>query len=144
MVAPSIVLTTAIDSLPWSTPTTTGPIHLETVTRSIDSHRDSIQVHRDYGTLVYTPVNPNMTPDDIVYDEQGRVITPIDEFNVPYGAAFCGQESDLPLPGIGSEAFPYNTCADVDAVTGAFALFFGIFDVEKPLPESASTSRRSR
>jgi neutral ceramidase len=118
------------------TPTTTGPIHLETVTRSIDSRRDFIQVHRDYGTLMYSPVNPNMTPDDVVYDQEGRVATPIDEFNVPYGAAFCGAESDLPLPGIGSDAFPYNTCADVDAVSGAFALFFGIFDVEKPLPES--------
>jgi len=124
-----------------NTPTASEPIHLETVTRTLDTHRDLIRVHRDYGVLEYAPYNPvkGYQPDNIIYDDQGRIRTPIDEFNTEYGGAFCGTETpQIPLPTIGASVFPYTSCNEVSTMAGAFGLFFGLTQVELPLPESVS------
>lgn len=129
----------AIFDLWESTPTSTDAIELETITRSIDTSRDVIRVHRDYGTLLYSPYNPDpgFRPDDLVYEPGGPLRTPIDEFNTDTGGAFCGAESPpIPVQTIGSNAFPYSSCLDVRAFSGAFLLFFGLTNVELPLPES--------
>ncbi|HVM96807.1 MAG TPA: neutral/alkaline non-lysosomal ceramidase N-terminal domain-containing protein, partial [Candidatus Acidoferrales bacterium] len=122
-----------------NTPTTSAPLHLETVTRSIDTQRDENRVHRDYALLEYPPYNPdkNFHPDDIIYDAQGRILNPLDEFNAQYGAAFCGAaKSDLPLATIGSNVYPYASCAEVGSLVDVIGLFFGLKNVERPLPES--------
>jgi neutral ceramidase len=132
----------AVDSIVdlWEhTPTTTTPLHLETITRSIDTRRDENRVHRDYATLEYLPYNPDpgFKPDERIYDDQGRVITPLDEFNAQMGGAFCGAAlPSLPLGTIGSTIYPYASCLEVSALADIFALFFGVEHVELPLPES--------
>ena len=121
------------------TPTSTKPIRLDTITRSIDTHRDNIHVHRDYATLEYAPYNPSpdFHPDDLIYDDQGRIRNPIDEFNTEMGGAFCGAaKPDLPAPNLGSNVFPYTSCAEVGVLADAIGLFFKLPEVEKPLPES--------
>lgn len=124
----------------WSaTPTASDPIRLETVTRSIDTRRDSIRVHRDYGVLEYAPYDPSedYAPDEIIYDAQGQIVTPIDEFNTEMGGAFCGEDTPL-IPGvsIGTESYPYNSCVEVDVIGDVIAGFFGLDEMPKPLPES--------
>jgi neutral ceramidase len=129
----------AIIDLWENTATSSDPIRLETVTRSIDTHRDVIRVRRDYATLEYAPYDPSpeFQSDDIVYDAQGRILSPIDEFNTDTGGAFCGADTPtLPVGTIGSDVFPYSSCNEVRAVSGAFLLFFGLANIELPLPES--------
>ncbi|MEC8422405.1 MAG: hypothetical protein VX000_01440, partial [Myxococcota bacterium] len=122
-----------------ATPTSAAPIRLETVTRSIDTRRDGIRVHRDYGVLEYAAYDPSpdFSPDEVLYDEAGRIVSPIDEFNTEMGGAFCGEDTPL-IPGvsIGSESYPYNSCVEVDVIGDVIAGFFGLEDMPKPLPES--------
>jgi len=124
----------------WSnTATSANPIRLETVTRSIDTSRDEIKVQREQDVLTYAPYNadPEFKPDDVLYDEEGLILTPIDEFNTQYGGAFCG--SDSPLLGganLGSSAYPYDTCVEVGLISGLIGAFFAIPEVTLPLPES--------
>ena len=50
---------------------------------------------------------------------------PIDEFNAPYGAAFCGDGSfEIPVGDIGSTVPPYSSCMDVELITGLLYAFF--------------------
>jgi neutral ceramidase len=129
----------AILDLWQRTPTSNKPFRLESVTRSIDTWRDVLRVHRDYGVLEYLPYNadPNFRPDEMIFDAQGRVLTPLDEFNARMGGAFCGSSSpQLPLGGVGSRIYPYASCLEVATLSGAIGLFFGFTEVDLPLPES--------
>jgi neutral ceramidase len=42
------------------------------------------------GALRYAQFDDTTVADRQVYDDQGNVLSPIDEFNAPYGAALCG------------------------------------------------------
>lgn len=123
----------------WSnTPTSSAPIVLETVSRTIPTSRDLIRVTRDGTTdLRYAPYDAAMTPDNIVYDDNGDIISPIDEFNTQYGGAFCGDEDPLiPGFGVGAEVYPYSSCVDVEAISNVIAAFFQLGSATLPLPES--------
>lgn len=130
----------AVMALYESTPTSTAPIRLETVSHGISQAREDIRVTRG-GTvdLYYAPVNPDGNPDDIIYGPDGELLSPIDEINVSNGAAFCGDDNVL-IPGtsVGSEVFPYNSCVDVTVISAVIASFFDVPDyaVELPLIES--------
>ncbi|MCB9777821.1 MAG: hypothetical protein H6742_04595 [Alphaproteobacteria bacterium] len=138
----------AIYDLWAATPTSTDPIELDVVSRAISLERDQISVERPQGALVYTPYvdDEDYTPDDVVYDENGAIITPIDEFNAPYGGVFCGYDDPLLSSGtIGSSVFPYDGCMDVELISG---LVFGIFglDVEQlimPLPHTVRANTQA-
>ncbi|MCK6505864.1 hypothetical protein L6R53_21165 [Myxococcota bacterium] len=129
----------AVYDLWAATPTSTAPIVLESASRGISMDRDQISVTRPWGELVYSPLSEDEDyhPDDVVYDDEGHIISPIDEFNAPYGGVFCGYDDPLLSSGtIGSEVFPYDGCMDVELISG---LIFGLFglDVEEiilPLP----------
>ncbi len=125
-----------------STPTAADPITLETVSRHIPIVHDEIAVTRN-GTVDwrYTPYDPDATPDDVVYESNGDLITPLDEFNVPYGALFCGSDAGLGglLGGdVFSEADEYVNCIDVEALIPLVEYTFGLEEdsVPLPLPES--------
>lgn len=124
----------------WSeTETSAEPIRLETVTRSLDTRRDVIKVEREYDVLTYAPYDPDpgFSPDDVIYDEEGRILTPIDEFNTEAGGAFCGSDNPLlPAANIGSSVYPYNSCVEVSLIANLIGAFFSIPNVELPLPES--------
>ncbi len=122
-----------------NTPTSSKPISIESITRSLDTQRDVLRVHRDYATLQYAPYNPDpeFHSDDVIYDDQGRLRNPIDEFNTNTGGAFCGDATpSLPVRTIGSSVFPYASCAEVGDLAGIFTLFFNLQNVQVPLPES--------
>ena len=124
-----------------ATPSSADALVIETVTHGIDSSRDAIAVDRPHGELVYSPYAPGQAPDQETFDAEGRVLTPIDEFNTDAGAAFCGDPDPLfPNSGVGGTGPAYASCADV-GVLGP--IIGGMFDMtaeefELPLPESTT------
>ncbi len=123
-----------------STPTGAATITLETVGRAVPEGHQDIHVTRD-GSVdwYYPPYDEGYTPDDVVYNTDGSIASPLDEFNVPYGAAFCGEDPPY-LPGFApAQAFPYNACVDVDKMVDLIAGFFDLSDEEKALPLTEST-----
>jgi neutral ceramidase len=117
------------------TPLSTDPIEIEVASRHIWKHHSQIKVTRD-GTVdwKYRPYEEGYIPDNEVYDANGDLISPIDEFNALYGGAFCGGEALIPGGGVGGAVYPYDGCTEVDFIGGIIA---GIFDIpleEMPLP----------
>jgi hypothetical protein len=122
-----------------STPTAADPIRLETASRSVPETHDDIHVTRN-GTVdwYYPPYDPDYTPDDIVYNDDGTLAAPMDEFNTQYGAAFCG-ENPAYLPGYApAQAFPYVDCVDVDKMVDLITSFFDLTEEEAALPLTES------
>lgn len=122
------------------TPTSSDPIRLETATRHIPEYLTEIEVTRDGAVdWRYPEPDPELVPDERIYAEDGSLLSPLDEFNAPSGAAFCGSDEPLiPAGGIGSYTFPYDTCMDVELVSRILLGVFGLeeSDVGLPLPES--------
>ena len=131
----------------WAdTPTQQDAIRLETVTHAIPQGLDVVQVTRGGTTdLRYAPFDPSedYQADDIVYDAQGKIISPIDEFNAQYGGVFCGYDDPLISVGtIGSSVYPYDGCMNVELISfilnGVFELtdFWEGGEAPLPLPDS--------
>lgn len=125
----------------WAkTPTASDPIRLETASRSIGETHDEIRVTRG-GTVdwKYTPFEEGLVPDNEVYASDGSILSPIDEFNVQYGGAFCGEDPAY-LPGYApAQAFPYVNCVDVDKMVDLIQGFFDLTAEEAALPLAEST-----
>jgi hypothetical protein len=131
----------ALESL-WSRiPTSSEPIRLETATRAVAETHQDIRVTRG-GTvdLRYVPYDEDLVPDEVVYNPDGSLAAPIDEFNVPYGAAFCGEDPPY-LPGFApSQSFPYNQCVEISKLLNVIGGFFELAPEEKVLPIFNSTT----
>ncbi len=130
----------AILELWSSTPTAADPIRLETVSRAVPETHSDIRVTRN-GTvdLYYTPYQEGLQADNEVYASDGSILSPIDEFNVSYGAAFCGEDPPY-LPGFApSQAFPYNACVNVSQMINVINGLFDLDEEERQLPLIEST-----
>ncbi|UQA62972.1 neutral/alkaline non-lysosomal ceramidase N-terminal domain-containing protein [Polyangium aurulentum] len=107
---------------------------LEIVTRSFYVGRDAVVKRPDGTELRYAPVDPELEePDGVLLDENGRVLSPIDEFNTAYGAGLCGEDSGsiAPIPNtLGIKA--YGSCLELEKGRN---IVFGLFDmVDVPVP----------
>ena len=132
----------AIVELWEQTPTSTEAFSLEVVGQYISTSRDDIAVTRN-GEVdwYYAPYDDSedFAPDEEIYDDNGEIISPIDEFNTQYGGAFCGADTPL-IPGIsiGSTTPPYQSCVDVETIGWIIAGFFDLdpeTDLVLPLEE---------
>lgn len=128
-----------------ATPTAANPVRIETASRAIWQHHSQIRVTRNGTTdFHYKPLVPDAEwrPDNIIYDENGAIIQEIDEFNAPYGAAFCGGNILLPAGLLGADVYPYDSCtrADLlgDLLRGIFK--YGENDIPLPFPEVMKAS----
>jgi neutral ceramidase len=131
----------AIMDLWADTPTSDAPITMETAARHIWQHRDLLTVHRGDKVLEYHPYESDMNwaSDEKVYEDDGSIATPIDEFNAEFGAAFCGSDTPLISAGfIGSNTYPYSSCTDVGLVSRIVYAIFEVSDVDYPLPFNES------
>jgi neutral ceramidase len=130
----------ALKAIWESTPTSTDPLRMETASRHIPQDLESIRVTRDGAVdWYYPPYDPDRVIDNVIYDESGDIISPLDEFNAPYGAAFCGSDDPLiPAGDIGATVFPYTTCMDVDLVSRVLIGIFGLTEDEIALPMNSS------
>jgi len=122
-----------------ATPTASDPIFLETVSHAISEKRDEIAVTRDGAVdWTYTPFDAEMTPDDIIFGTDGEILSPLDEFNAQFGGAFCGDEPLIPSGTIGSFAYPYSGCMDVELVSWVIQGIFDLTDEEVGMPFASS------
>ncbi len=125
----------ALEALWEATPTSADPLTLETVSRSVPETHGDIRVTRN-GTvdLYYTPYTEGLEPDEKIYDTDGSILSPIDEFNTLYGGAFCGEDPAY-LPGYApSQTFPYVNCVDVEMMIQVIGGFFALTEEEAALP----------
>ncbi len=130
----------AIYDLWEATPTSSSPLLLETVTRSIPEGLEEIRVSRG-GSVdwYYLPYDIDREPDLEIYGSDGEILSPIDEFNAQYGGAFCGYDEPLVSVGtIGTEVYPYDGCMDVELMSWVIAGVFGLGADSVPLPLPSS------
>ncbi len=123
-------------------PTSTVSVTMETHTRSVRQHRDDIHVTRD-GEVdwVYLPFDEDYEPDLIIYGDDGEILSPLDEFNAEFGAAFCGEDTPyLQSWDINADVYPYSSCTQPE---GFMTLLENAFELdaepELPLLESLET-----
>lgn len=117
------------------TPTSADAFELEVASRHIPQHRDDIHVTRDGAVdWHYLPYEEGFKPDEVVYEADGSISSPIDEYVFEFGAAFCGSEDPLLKVPAQAEVYPYNSCMDVGLLSGLISGAFGLTVEEFPLP----------
>lgn len=118
-----------------------GEIALEMVTRSIELGPDWETFTVRGGALRYAPFDGRRECDGRIFAEDGSVLSPIDEFNAPFGAALCGERAANPLPGSRMpgtvDLQAYGSCATIPRATQILGIILD-FEFETP-PLCAST-----
>lgn len=124
-------------------PTSSEPVTIEATSRAIPTHGADIRVTRN-GTVDwhYLPYEEDRQSDDIVYDTDGELISPFDEWNTDFGAVFCGSgDFDLPIGGMPTNHPAYTACMNVSLMSRLLLAFFRLEeeDVELPLDGMSTT-----
>lgn len=125
-----------------STETSSNPIAMQTASRAVRTHPSTIHVTRG-GTVdwYYNGYEEGFTADGVIYDDQGNLMSPFDEFNTDLGAVFCGDGFELPLGGIeGTIAEEYATCIEVGTLGPLIGAFFDVEPTDWGLPADAEPS----
>lgn len=108
---------------------------LEVVTRPFYTGRSAV-IHRPDGEVLgYAPYDEQRLPDRVIFDDAGKIVSPIDEFNALGGAGLCGNGkggSLAPIPGT-SGLGSYASCLDLARGGGVIFGLFGENDA-KPMP----------
>ncbi|MCS6799913.1 MAG: neutral/alkaline non-lysosomal ceramidase N-terminal domain-containing protein [Myxococcota bacterium] len=115
-------------------------IDLEMVTRIVPLGPDWETFTIRGGALRYAPFDRRRMPDRRIFDEaSGMVLSPIDEFSSPVGAALCGSDHDALFPAAqmrGTRGLaPYRSCMALDAAAEVLGelislQFDGVLDPE--------------
>ncbi len=124
-------------------------LELEMLTRSVETgpKPDTFTI-RD-GALAYQAFDLERMPDAVIYEggaSSGAVVSPIDEFNAPVGAALCETQNAMfpaaAIPGTDG-MLPYGSCLRLDVageILGEiFSIDFGV-DERHPVCESTRTT----
>ncbi len=124
-------------------------IELEAVTRSVElgPYPETFTI-RD-GALTYAPFDYEREADGVMWNDDGSIATPIDEFNAPVGAALCEDDDTIYyvalIPGT-EDLIPYGTCALVNAMDDIFSILLD-FEFESddthPICQSTRTTLSS-
>jgi neutral ceramidase len=92
-------------------------LELEMLTRSVELGPSPETFTIRDGALGYAPFDTVRVADGVVYDGTGDVISPIDEFNAPVGAALCEGDTALfpaaQIPGTDG-LLTYGSCVRLD------------------------------
>lgn len=116
---------------------------IEMLTRSIElGPKPETFTIRD-GALSYAPFVRDRVADGVIYDGNGDIASPIDEFNAPVGAGLCEKDEIMFSNGLipGDEGlWPYASCARVGAISDIFgALLATKFESDETHPICQST-----
>ncbi|MCB9620011.1 MAG: neutral/alkaline non-lysosomal ceramidase N-terminal domain-containing protein [Sandaracinus sp.] len=117
-------------------------LSMEMVTRHVALGPDwNNFVVRD-GALRYAPMDGTTFADNVVYDEDGQIASPIDEFNAPYGAALCGEDGNALFPrsqiaGTWNQDHAYASCSRVESAADILGELI-VLPFE-PMPSCATT-----
>ena len=127
-------------------------LSMEMVTRSVDLGPDWRTFTVRDGALAYAPFDGARIADGEIFDGAGELISPIDEFNAPVGAAFCGEDTAAffpmgALPGAdvashtqtadGEPVLPYRSCVTADIATETLGAVIAL--PFEPMPVCAIT-----
>ncbi len=119
---------------------------IEMLSRSIELGPTAKTFTIREGGLSYADFDSTRIPDGKVYDDAGAIISPIDEFNAPVGAALCQNEAPMfPAAAIeGTEGVaPYGSCLRLDVageiLQSIFNIDFGV-DEQNPVCETTRTT----
>ncbi len=115
---------------------------MEMVTRSVEvgPNWETFTV-RD-GALAYAPFVPGRPADRKIYEDDGSIASPIDEFNARFGAGLCGDDVDdlfqgLRMPNV-DELVSYNSCAVLPDV---LLVLSALIDVQFDGPPICASTR---
>jgi neutral ceramidase len=121
-------------------------VEMEMVSRSIEVGPKPETFTIRNGALAYAPFDLSKTPDGVIYDNAGALVSPIDEFNAPVGAALCQDVAAMfPAAEIAGDEgiLPYGSCLRLDAageILGPiFKTDFGV-DETSPVCEETRTT----
>lgn len=116
-------------------------VALEMVTRSIELGPDWRNFLVRDGGLEYAPFVEEREPDNVIYGDDGAILSPIDEFNAPYGAGLCTVGTPL-IPGIGIPGAqgPYGACVRVEKALPFIVDLFGVPEETMPACQSTRTT----
>ena len=127
-------------------------LSMEMVTRSVDLGPDWRTFSVRDGALAYAPFDGTRVADGQIFDASGALVSPIDEFNAPVGAAFCGEDMAAlfpmgALPGAdtashtqtpdGEPVLPYRSCVSADIATETLGAVIAL--PFEPMPVCAIT-----
>lgn len=127
----------------WEAAPLVDTLEMEMVTRTIALGPDLTALTARDGALTYLPYEPGRVPDGVLFTPDGEVSTPIDEFNVAFGAGLCGEASGGlgdGIEGTSTLGAPYQSCSTVEGVVQLLRI--GVGDdwyFEDPLPSCATT-----
>ena len=121
----------AVDSLYalWETvPTGSDPVEMETNSHALHQSTEIIKATRnDTVDWYYLPYDEDYVADGIVYNDDGSVSSPVDEFNTWSGTAFCGGgDPYIPGLGLGTDVYPYASCTHVESIVPVIESLFGL------------------
>ena len=118
-------------------------LELEAVTRSVELGPDPETFTIRDGALTYAPFDYEREADGVMWNGDGTIASPIDEFNAPVGAALCEDDDTIYYVAVipGTEALtPYGTCARVNAMSEIFSILLDfVFESDDTHPICQST-----
>lgn len=120
-------------------------VELEMLTRTVALGPDAATFTIRDGALRYLEFDTRREADGIVFDADGELVSPIDEFNAPYSAALC--TPDMPsivpraqMPGtMGLVDLPYRGCMRLEQVDRIFERALDLEFEDPPLCETTRT-----
>ncbi len=137
LLARDMVLTTWSDAGDALTDT----LAMQMVTRHIELGPNWENFDSRGGTLRYAPWDGTTVADGDIFSGD-TLLSPIDEFNAPHGAALCGEDNNAlfprsQLPGTDRRDNPYRSCADIEAAAPILGRLM-VLPFE-PMPACATT-----
>ncbi|MFO0573956.1 MAG: neutral/alkaline non-lysosomal ceramidase N-terminal domain-containing protein [Polyangia bacterium] len=113
---------------------------LEIVTRTVRNGRD-LTVR---GGMSYAPYEPGREIDNspaAIFNPDGTARSPITQFNVPVGAALCGDKTVRLGEGIpGAKGKPYGSCSEIISATEFISTILRVPKPEQPTCEITRTT----
>lgn len=120
--------------------TTHDALALEVVTRTFYVGRAGVVTRPDGRELFYPPPGDYL-PDRVVFDDDGVLATPLDEFNAAHGAALCGEAGAGIVAIPGTSGLPaYGSCNDVEKLAPTVAGLYEIPPFQTPICDTARTT----
>ncbi len=122
-----------------------GETEMEMLSRTIPLGPDYRTFRIRDGALEYAEWNLDRRADGIVYDDDGNLVSPIDEFNAPFGAALCSPTAPALLlraqmPGTEDLDVTYRGCNRLEHVDVLFETLIDLELEEPPLCETTQTT----
>lgn len=119
---------------------------IEMLTRTVPLGPDYRTFTIRGGDLEYAPWNLDREADGIVFDEEGKLVSPIDEFNAPYGAALCDAERSAILPNAQMpgtrelRGITYRGCNRIEIIDNVIEPTIGVDLEEPPICDTTRTT----